>query len=357
MSDAMAIDARDDGTRGPAGPSIGQLARFAWFYGSYRLAERRVEKVALPDELRGRMPDRKALVGSLFDLLRQDHANIANGVYPAPADWAPRPLSWLGKARAFFGDLAAVDARRHAPAGNREVLAADPAVVDGYPRYYAQNFHYQTDGYLSDKSASLYDYQVEVLFTGGADAMRRMAIPPLVDAFARTAKRSPSILDLACGTARTGQFLKDRWPRARLTAMDLSPFYLAEARRQLRRRSRVEFVCANGEAIPLPDDAMDAVVCVFTFHELPPKIRPIVAAEMARVVRPGGRVVLVDSLQRGDVPDFDALLEFFPIAYHEPYFTSYLDEDLERLFRQAGLLPRRVETAYLAKVCVFDKAG
>ena len=35
------------------------------------------------------------------------------------------------------------------------------------PDYYLQNFHYQSDGYLIVESAQLYDYQVEVLFTGG----------------------------------------------------------------------------------------------------------------------------------------------------------------------------------------------
>ena len=44
----------------------------------------------------------------------------------------------------------------------------DPSL---YPDYY-QNFHHQTDGYLSDHQA-LYDLQVEILFNGSADAMRR----------------------------------------------------------------------------------------------------------------------------------------------------------------------------------------
>ena len=35
-------------------------------------------------------------------------------------------------------------------------------------KHYLQNFHFQTDGYLSEASAELYDYQVEVLFSGGA---------------------------------------------------------------------------------------------------------------------------------------------------------------------------------------------
>ena len=56
-------------------------------------------------------------------------------------------------------------------------------------------------------------------------------------------------------------------------------------------------------SIPLPDESQDAV----TFHELPPKVRRIVLSEFARVLKPGRRLVLVDSLQHGDEPDYDGL--------------------------------------------------
>ena len=56
-------------------------------------------------------------------------------------------------------------------------------------------------------------------------------------------------------------------------------------------------------AIPLPDASQDIVTTVFLFHELPPEVRRRVAAEMARVLKPGGLLVFIDSLQMGDRPD------------------------------------------------------
>ena len=68
----------------------------------------------------------------------------------------------------------------------------------------------------------------------------------------------------------------------------------------------------SAEAIPLPDASQDAVTSIFTFHELPPEVRRAVIREAARVLKPAGRFVIVDSVQHGDVPDYDGLLELFP---------------------------------------------
>ena len=100
---------------------------------------------------------------------------------------------------------------------------------------------------------------------------------------------------------------------------------------------------------------MDAVTSIFTMHELPPGVRRTVIGEAARVLRPGGRLVLLDSLQRGDVPDYDGLLERFPQNYHEPYYKSYVDEDFAALAAHCGLVYCRNVTAFVSKVMVFDK--
>jgi hypothetical protein len=73
------------------------------------------------------------------------------------------------------------------------------------------------------------------------------------------------------------------------------------------------------------------------------------------VLRPGGRLVLVDSFQQGDEPAFDGLLELFPLAYHEPYFTDYVRHDLGALFAELGLQLQRAERAHMSKIMTFDK--
>ena len=73
------------------------------------------------------------------------------------------------------------------------------------------------------------------------------------------------------------------------------------------------------------------------------------------MLKSGGRLVLVDSLQRGDQPDYEGLLELFPQTYHEPYYASYLNEDFTALAVGCGLTHIRDVNAFVSKVIVFDK--
>jgi SAM-dependent methyltransferase len=89
------------------------------------------------------------------------------------------------------------------------------------------------------------------------------------------------------------------------------------------------------------------------FHELPPEVRRTIFGECARVLKPGGRLVLMDSLQHADEPDY--LLELFPQNYHEPYYASYTTEDFGAIARACGLTHVRDVKAFVSKVMVFDK--
>ena len=84
-------------------------------------------------------------------------------------------------------------------------------------------------------------------------------------------------------------------------------------------------------------------------------MRRAVAAEAARLLKPGGLFLLVDSLQLGDVPEYDGLIEYFPVAFHEPYYLEYAKSDLEALFSEAGLRTEDVTLAYFSRVMALRK--
>ena len=106
----------------------------------------------------------------------------------------------------------------------------------------------------------------------------------------------------------------------------------------------------------LADQSHDLVTCIYLFHELPRRVRAAVAREIARILKPGGRLIVLDSLQLGDQPDYDGLLERFPVAFHEPYYADYIRHDLAAPFAAAGLKVEQVETVYLSRLMVLAKA-
>jgi ubiquinone/menaquinone biosynthesis C-methylase UbiE len=335
--------------------SARQAARFAWYGTLYAETKRRTEPSAAERAFKPTTPPPKsgALTRALFELWRQDLNNIRQGIYKAPLARSPLPM--LGEARAYLESLEGVQKRRKGRISQEP--AGDEALRKVYPRYYLQNFHYQEGGWLSEDSARLYDTQVETLFTGAADAMRRQALPYLLRAARGRDPRNVRILDLACGTGSFSREIKHNLPVSPLWVMDLSPVYLLKAQAALAEFSRWQAVQGFAEAIPMADESLDAVSCVYLFHELPPKMRAPIAAEMARVLKPGGTLVFVDSIQMGDRPELDRLVEVFPVSFHEPYYRSYAKEDLTGLFLGAGLRPRGETSAYLSKVLAFQKPG
>ncbi|MCG8441795.1 MAG: class I SAM-dependent methyltransferase [Caulobacterales bacterium] len=339
-----------------------QSLRVAWYAAHYAMARQVVEPTptrpkpaAAQERPRASSKDvRAAMRRAMRALFEQDLANIAEGLYPPPRDLDPTRLpATIAASRRYFADLPNVDRRRRAPKGGVEARALAPTAR--YPAYYLQNFHYQTDGWLSRRSAKLYDTQVEVLFTGSADAMRRAALAAAAREIRGRDQREVAFLDVACGAGRFLEQALDAYPRLKATGLDLSDAYLDEARRRLARWPQARLVQANAEATGEPADSFDVVTCIYLLHELPPRVRAIVAGEIARLVKPGGLVVVADSLQTGDVPDLDGLLRSFPAMFHEPYYSTYLDEDLDALFTGAGLTPEGRELAFLTKVRTYRR--
>ena len=156
-----------------------QLPRLAWYAGhDYVLRRLRdaARNGATAPPAGVRLPDQWRIYSDLADLLAQDLANVEAGIYPLPQDHDGTLLTRLRRSRLFFADLPAIHERRERK-GYREVRTA--ATAGKRPDYYLQNFHYQSGGWLSEDSADRYDTQVEVLFKGSANAMRRQALPPL----------------------------------------------------------------------------------------------------------------------------------------------------------------------------------
>lgn len=105
------------------------------------------------------------------------------------------------------------------------------------------------------------------------------------------AGREPGVaLDAACGTGRFAEFLARRGHR--VIGVDGSPDMLAHAR---QRVPDAEFHIGELDRLPLPDDCVDVVVCGLALVHVA-DLDPVLA-EFARVLRPGGDLVISDMHQ------------------------------------------------------------
>lgn len=345
---------------GRARYAAAQSVRTAWYGSHYLVARRRSSAFTRPGEApfqpQSGPLDTSLLRKGFFSLFAKDRANVEAGLYRAPNDLRLRDLArTLESSKAFLSDVSKVDERRVARRGT-EVRQTQADKARRYPVYYRQNFHYQSEGWLSDESARLYDTQVETLFTGSADAMRRIALGELARAMQGKDQRDLKYLDLACGTGRFLAQVLGSYPKLGATGLDLSPNYASAARQAVSHWPQADIVEGAGEQMPFEDETFDLLSSVFLFHELPPRIRPLVFAEIARVLKPGGSFVFADSLQFGDVPGLDAILEYFPEGFHEPYYKGYLKADLKGLLEAAGFTLVRTEIAFLTKVQLWQKS-
>jgi ubiquinone/menaquinone biosynthesis C-methylase UbiE len=327
--------------------------RFGWYSTVNWLLSREVQRLGARPRYTPQLPvpSRAELMAGLRMLFLSDAAAVREGLYPS-AEPAESFADHLGSLRAMFDDLPAVVSRR--AADDATTAAALPG-AEALPAYYRQDFHFQSGGYLSEGSARLYDAQVETLFYGAAGVMRRAGLRSIAHYMHGRDQRHTEMLDVACGTGRFLREVRLAYPALRLKGLDLSKTYLEEARRHLEGLRRVDLIAANAELIPLADNSQDVVTAVFLYHELPGQVRRRVTAEIARVLRMGGLFVFIDSLQMGDRPGWDGLLEAFPVRFHEPFFAHYASDNLAETFAAAGLTHQETSHAFLSKVMVCRK--
>ncbi len=305
---------------------------------------------------RQKRPDLDAIreLGERFEaLLAADLANVRAGAYPRELLYQFPLLEYLSKLPEALVDVPRFLFRSWA--GNHADL---PAASDSglYPDYYRRNFHWQTDGWLSSRSARLYDASVEFLFGGTADVMRRMAIPPITE-LARQRRRPLRILDIGCGTGRFLRQLSRALPDARFYGLDLSRHYISEARSHFSAEEDVSLVVENAESMPFGSSTFDVVTSVFMFHELPKPVRRKVAREARRVLAKGGLFVVCDSAQLSDSAAIADVLNGFPESYHEPFYRGYLRDDLATVLEECGFAAPSSAPHLVSKVVAATKRG
>lgn len=140
-----------------------------------------------------------------------------------------------------------------------------------------------------DKWSRHYDQDVlQIVFFRPAHRMLLGCIQP-------TDRR---ILDIGCGTGAFASRVLSSFPEADVVGLDLSDGMLRGARERLANANgRLHLVQGDSQRLPFANDAFDVVTCSHSFHHYPDQTR--VVAEMHRVLRPGGKVLIIDGDRDG----------------------------------------------------------
>lgn len=167
---------------------------------------------------------------------------------------------------------------------------------------------------------------------GALEEARRAAFVDAVGAFVQAAGDERA-LDAGAGTGALAFALA---PHVReVVALDLVPELLAEGRRRAPAGAAVEFVEGDAARLPFPAGSFDLAGCARTLHHTARPER--VVAELTRVVRPGGRVLVIDQIAPTD-PLRALALERFERARDASHARCLSDADLRGLFEANGLV-------------------
>ncbi len=143
---------------------------------------------------------------------------------------------------------------------------------------------------LTLHAAGLYDLTLWLMTRGRERAFRE----DLLDLVAP--RPGEAVLDVGCGTGSLAIAAKrDVGPTGTVHGVDASPQMLARAAKKARRAGLgVEFTSAPAQALPFPDARFDVVLSTIMLHHLPRPGRAACLREIRRVLKPGGRVLVVE---------------------------------------------------------------
>jgi ArsR family transcriptional regulator len=138
----------------------------------------------------------------------------------------------------------------------------------------------QTSREFFASAAGQWDRMRDELFGAGVGLPALLALLP----------RDWIVADLGCGTGATVDVLAPHV--GRVIGVDGSDEMLAAARQRTAARTNVELRAGSLESLPLDDDAVDAAILTLVLHHVPSP--PVVLREAARVLRPDGRLLIID---------------------------------------------------------------
>ncbi len=211
-----------------------------------------------------------------------------------------------------------------------------------YPDYYLTSFHAYETGNLNWQAAFEVEpaaHAVHAKIWQGANAQGDAKLRQSYHHILKSSLVHPpqDILDLGCSVGLSTFALQKVYPHAKITGLDLSPYFLAVANyRAQQRQTKIDWVHATAESTGLPNASFDLVSIFLVCHELPQLATQQIFAEARRVLRPGGYLAIMDMNPQAEaytkMPPYILTL----LKSTEPYLDQYFALDIEQTIVEAG---------------------
>ena len=184
----------------------------------------------------------------------------------------------------------------------------------------------QTEGRLI-RWAPYYDLAVNITTLGQARRLRKMTIDHAL------IQSGDSVVDVGCGTGEIALRAKMRAGKAgQVFGIDPAPEMITVARNKAARKGlEIDFRVGVIESLPFPDASIDVVTSSLMMHHLPDDLKARGLAEISRVLKPGGRLLIADFMR----PTGSFLNHLF-IAFTRHQGLESGIEDLEELLKDSG---------------------
>ncbi|GAA6621829.1 class I SAM-dependent methyltransferase [Scytonema sp. NUACC26] len=211
-----------------------------------------------------------------------------------------------------------------------------------YPGYYLQSFHAYDKGDLCWEAALEVEVAAQTVHatlwgktTDQGDAQLRQSYHNILT---KQLPRPPqAILDIGCSVGMSTFALQKIYPHAKITGLDLSPYFLAVAQyRSQQRGVNIDWVHAAAESTGLASASFDFVSMFLICHELPQVATRQIFAEAKRVLRPGGCIGIMDMNPRSEVYQKMPTYVMTLLKSTEPLMDEYFSFDIEQALVDAG---------------------
>ncbi|MEG3835820.1 MULTISPECIES: class I SAM-dependent methyltransferase [unclassified Microcoleus] len=217
-----------------------------------------------------------------------------------------------------------------------------------YPKYYLTSFHAYEQGNMSWEAATEVEVAARTVHAtiwpeAGAegDAKLRASYHEVIKSQIASSPRD--IVDLGCSVGMSTFALGEVYPEAKMTGVELSPYFLAVAKYRSQQRESQSFnqksptwVHAAAESTGLPAAAFDLVSICLVCHELPQKATREIFREARRLLRVGGHLTIMDMNPQSEVyakmPPYILTL----LKSTEPYLDQYFGLDIEQALVDSG---------------------